>query len=274
MTHAERTVTPPSQERWVRDSGAVQGDPSHPALSRLRNRLERSSVPPFEVEVEDGTVYRLAGGARPSTDDDEPRFRLVARAAPGLRALASLDELQIATGYMQADLDVEGDFLAALDLREVLTDRHPIRSLVRFVIPLLIGQRRSDAAWVPRHYDFGNEFYFAFLDKQYRMYSQALYTSEDESLEQAVVNKLEYILDACRLGPGSYVLDVGAGWGSLERFTAPRGVHTTMLTLSSEQYKWLSQLCVTHRWPARLRVVRESIFAYQAPESYDAIVLL
>ena len=40
---------------------------------------------------------------------------------------------------------------------------------------------------------------------------QALYRDDNETLEQAVVNKLDYILDVCRLGEGSHVLDVGAG---------------------------------------------------------------
>jgi cyclopropane-fatty-acyl-phospholipid synthase len=141
-------------------------------------------------------------------------------------------------------------------------------------VPLVLGQRRSDAKWVPRHYDFGNEFYWAFLDKRYGLYSQALYTSESESLEQAVVNKLEYIADICRLQPGAHVLDVGAGWGAFEKFIVPRGVHSTMLTLSHEQYEFLSESFVTQQMPARLRVIRENIFAYDAAEQYDAIVIL
>jgi cyclopropane-fatty-acyl-phospholipid synthase len=272
MMPAERTVTPPTQHAWTRTP--VRDSISHPMIAPLSRRLARTALPTFEVELTDGTVYRLAGTANEAHADTEPRCRLSVRTARGLDALASLDELQLGTAYLRGDLDVDGDFLSCLDLRAVFTDRHPVRSLLRFVGPLIVGQRRSDLAWVPRHYDFGNEFYFAFLDKKYGLYSQALYTADDESLEQAVTNKLEYIVDVCRLVAGSHVLDVGAGWGALEKFIGRLGIHSTMMTLSREQYKFLCDWCARHEMPARLRVVRESIFAYDPAEQYDAIVLL
>jgi cyclopropane-fatty-acyl-phospholipid synthase len=163
---------------------------------------------------------------------------------------------------------------ACLGLRQILTNRHPIRSALRFLVPLALGQRRSDLAWVPRHYDFGDEFYSASLDKWVRLYSQALYTSEDESLEQAVRNKLDYIVDICRLRRGSHVLDVGGGWGALEKHTGTLGIDSTLLTISHAQFRYLSEWCRRHTLPCRLNVVRESIFAYDQPEQYDAIVLL
>ena len=274
MVQAHGTIARSTEHTSTRT--AVPGpDPlSQPALSTLCRRLGSARVPPFEVELENGTTYRLAGGARPVESDDEPRFRLRVRTRRALDALSSLDELQLGAAYMQGDLDIDGDFLSCLDLRQVLSDRHPLWSLLRFAVPLVLGQRRSDESWVPHHYDFGNEFYWAFLDKRYGLYSQALYTSESESLEQAVTNKLEYVADVCRLRPGAHVLDVGAGWGAFEKFIAPKGIHSTMLTISHEQYKFLSESFVRQEMPARLRVVRDSIFTYDSPEQYDAIVIL
>lgn len=264
-----------SSRRTSRQTSVPDPDPlSQSWLLTLCRRLEPARVPPFEVKLEDGTIYRLTGGARTVDSDAEPNFRLTVRTRRGLNALASLDELQLGSAYMHGDLDVDGNFLSCLDLREVLRDRHPVWSLLRFAVPLVLGQRRSDDAWVPHHYDFGNEFYWAFLDKRYGLYSQALYTSERESLEQAVTNKLEYIVDVCRLSPGAHVLDVGAGWGAFEKFIAPKGIHSTMLTISHEQYKFLSESFIKQKMPGRLRVVRDSIFTYDSSEQYDAIVVL
>lgn len=243
-------------------------------LAPLQRRLHNARVPPFDVQLQDGTAYRLAGGDWAEADTTEARFRLTIRTDNGLRALTDLDELQLGVAYLNGDIDVDGDFLSVLDLRRIFTDRHPARSLMRFVIPLVIGQRRADMSWVPKHYDFGNEFYFAFLDKRYGLYSQALYTSEDESLEDAVENKLSYIVNACRLSAGSRVLDVGGGWGGFEKYIGPQRINSTMLTLSQEQYKFLAGWCRSHGMPADMSVVRESIFTYDAPEKYDAIVLL
>ena len=94
---------------------------------------------------------------------------------------------------------------SALDLRGFLADRHPLASLWRFIQPWLYGEVGADKSWVPQHYDYGNEFYFAFLDRRLRLYSQALFRSEDESLEDAAENKLDYVMRACRLAPGSSV---------------------------------------------------------------------
>jgi len=241
-----------------------------PVLRPLQQRVAGSTVPPFEVELEDGSVSLLGATA----GDAEPRFKVTIRDPRGLESLLALDELQVGTSYVNGDIDVAGDMLSCLDLRRVLTDHHPIESVMRFVVPMVIGQRRSDMSWVPKHYDHGNEFYFAFLDEPFRMYSQALYTRDDEPLEQAVRNKLEYIVDVCRLGAGSRVLDIGGGWGALERFIGPRGINSTMLTISHEQFKFLSDWCASHGMPCRLNVVRESIFAYDPGEQYDAITLL
>ena len=241
-----------------------------PVLAPLQHRLTGTSLPAFEVELQDGAVSLLSA----APGDRDPHFKLTIRDARGLKALLALDELQVGTSYINGDIDVEGDMLSCLDLRRVLTDRHPIDSVMRFVVPMVIGQRRSDMSWVPKHYDHGNEFYFAFLDKPFRMYSQALYTRDDEPLEQAVRNKLQYIVDACRLGAGSRILDIGGGWGALERFIGPRGINSTMLTISHEQFNFLSQWCASHGMPCNLRVVRESIFAYDPDEQYDAITLL
>jgi len=257
---------------------AVATGAGHPTrgadvLGSLRRRLARAIVPPFDVQLQDGTIHRLAGGLRDAAGIDS-RFRITIRHQRGLRALLSLDELHIGIAYLQGDLDVDGDFLSCLDLRAILRDRHPILALQRFLRPMLFGQRQSDLAWVPKHYDHGNEFYFAFLDKPFRMYSQALYKADNESLEHAVRNKLEYIVNVCRLGAGSHVLDIGGGWGALERYVGPTGVNSTMLTISHEQFAYLDAWCRDHGMPCRLNVVRESIFAYEPAEQYDAITLL
>jgi cyclopropane-fatty-acyl-phospholipid synthase len=233
----------------------------------LRRRVAGPGAPVFDLELPGGAVHRVgAAGAVPD-------FRLRLTNDRAWRALHSLDETRIGEAYMRGDIDVEGDFMAALDLRRFLSDRHPLASLWRFVQPWLYGDTGADKSWVPQHYDYGNDFYFAFLDRKFRLYSQAVYTSEDETLEQAAQNKLDYVMDACRLGPGSRVLEVGGGWGSFAGYAGSRGVDVTMLTISHEQYKYLAEWCATHTSPARMRVVYESVFTYEPGERYDAVVL-
>jgi len=54
---------------------------------------------------------------------------------------------------------------------------------------------------------------------------------------------------------------------------ASRRTDVTMLTISREQFAYLSEWCAIHTLPARLSVAYESIFAYAPGERYDAIVL-
>ena len=245
------------------------------AVERFARRLAGHTLPRFEIQLPDGAIHVL-GGSPPVRDDGaEPvRFRLRALNRTGLEAMLSFDELRAAEAYINGDFDFDGDFLAALDLRQFFSDRHPFHSLWRFAPALLRGQVKTDAGAIPRHYDYGDDFYFAFLDKTVRLYSQALYRSESETLEQAARNKLEYIFDACRLKAGSAVIDVGAGWGSFAKFAAARGVNVTMLTLAARQFEYLQHQAAQAGLPGRLRVIRENIYAFEPRERYDAVVLL
>jgi cyclopropane-fatty-acyl-phospholipid synthase len=222
----------------------------------------------FDLYLPDGRSH--AFGDQP---DDPPAFQVWLRNERGVRALRSLDEVPIGLAFLDGDIDLEGDLLAAFDLRDSLSDWHPVASAARFLRPLLAGQIKSDKHWIPQHYDYGDELYFAFLDKKHRVYSQAVYTADDEPLEQAAENKLAYAVEACRLGPGSHVLDVGAGWGAFARYAAGRGIDVTMLTISPAQLAFLSELSTSAALPGRLRAVYHDIFDYSPGERYDAVVL-
>ena len=158
---------------------------------------------------------------------------------------------------------LEGDVLAALDLRRFLSDRHPLASLWRFVQPWLYGDVGADKSWVPQHYDYGNDFYFAFLDRKFRLYSQAVFASDDETLEQAAQNKLDYVMDVCRLGPGSRVLDGERPGGRSPGYAGPRGVDVTMRRSRTSSTRLSPEWCATQTSPVRVRAVYESVFAYE-----------
>jgi cyclopropane-fatty-acyl-phospholipid synthase len=217
---------------------------------------------------------RVLGTIHAPSDPGGARFRLRVRNDAGARALGSFDEARTADAFMNGDLDVEGDFLAAFELRKCFSDNHPFWSLWRFVPPLLLGQVNADKRTIPQHYDVGDDFYFAFLDRDIRLYSQALFKSDVEPLESAARNKLDYIAAACRLQPGSTVLDVGAGWGSFSIDAAQRGVDVTMMTLAQKQFDHLTGMARSNSLPGRMEVVRESIYAYEPGKRFDAIVLL
>jgi cyclopropane-fatty-acyl-phospholipid synthase len=92
------------------------------------------------------------------------------------------------------------------------------------------GARRN----IARHYDISNEMFATFLDPS-MTYSSALFTHGRETLAEAQGRKIERLLDATCVGPGSRLLEIGTGWGELALRAAGRGARVTSVTLSDEQ---------------------------------------
>jgi cyclopropane-fatty-acyl-phospholipid synthase len=87
---------------------------------------------------------------------------------------------------------------------------------------------------IKAHYDLGNDFYAAWLDKS-MTYSSAIFEPGD-TLEQAQARKLKLLLDRLELKPGQRLLEIGCGWGSLAEIAArDYGASVVGLTLSIEQ---------------------------------------
>lgn len=93
-----------------------------------------------------------------------------------------------------------------------------------------IGARKN----IQAHYDLGNDFYSAWLDKS-MTYSSAIFEPGD-TLGQAQARKISLLLDRLSLQPGQRLLEIGCGWGSLAEVAArDYGAHVVGLTLSEEQ---------------------------------------
>ena len=93
-----------------------------------------------------------------------------------------------------------------------------------------LGARKN----IQAHYDLGNDFYTAWLDRS-MTYSSAVF-DEGDSLEQAQGRKIHLLLDRLQLKPGQRLLEIGCGWGSLAEIAArDYGVEVVGLTLSEEQ---------------------------------------
>lgn len=106
--------------------------------------------------------------------------------------------------------------------------RHLLRSNTRK------GSRRN----IEAHYDLGNAFYCAWLDPT-MSYSSARFSSPEQSLQDAQLNKYRTLLQAMDVQPGQHLLEIGCGWGGLaEVATTEFGCRVTGLTLSPSQLAW------------------------------------
>jgi cyclopropane-fatty-acyl-phospholipid synthase len=94
---------------------------------------------------------------------------------------------------------------------------------------------------ISAHYDLGNDLFSAFLDKR-MMYSCAYFPSEQASLEDAQVAKLDRICERLRLGPDNHLLEIGSGWGGMAIHAASTtGCRVTTTTISQAQFELASE---------------------------------
>lgn len=229
-----------------------------------RSLLARGEEVTFVIRAPDGRSFAFGDGP--------PDFVLAARTPAGVGALVSMDLPSIAEAYVHGALDVEGDLTRAMLLRTLLSDRHPLRFLWRLARPFLVGQVRSDREGIAQHYDYEQDFYLLFLDERHRCYSQAIFKSDDEPLEDAMTRKLEFALRAVGAGPGDRVLDIGGGWGAFSEFAGRRGVEVTSLTISRESEAFLNALIRREGLPCS--VLFEHFFEHRPERRYDAVVNL
>ena len=175
---------------------------------RYRTYFRARTAVPFAVAPAGGVTHRFGAG--------DPVFTITVHDARGAKALASLDQLQVAVAYLRGHLDVDGDVMALLAMRKFFPDIHPIAWLGRFAPALLRGNAEHDRRSISAHYDRESDFFLTFMDTRHRCYTQGVFASDDEPLEDAMTRKMDLAIAAIDAKPGDHVLEVGGGWGALE----------------------------------------------------------
>ncbi len=95
---------------------------------------------------------------------------------------------------------------------------------------------------IAAHYDISNELYETFLDER-MLYSSALFTHPNESLDAAQINKMERLCQQLELQASDHVLEIGTGWGAMAIYMAQEyGCRVTTTTISEQQYQYTKAL--------------------------------
>jgi len=128
------------------------------------------------------------------------------------------------------------------------------------------GSRKNIAA----HYDLGNDLFGLFLDDNL-MYSSAIYSADDDDLDQASARKLERICQKLELGPDRHVVEIGTGWGGFALHAAGRhGCRVTTTTISREQHALATQRVAAAGLSDRVTVLLSDYRDLRG--QYDALV--
>ena len=216
----------------------------------LRGRLLRqlSGLQRGRLQLCDASGSVVLGSAR----DSDPAVRLEVLDPSFYRALAASGSVGAGSAYMDglwrcsAAGMSSSDALVAL-IRVLVRDRDLLDGLETGLARLggavlraweisrrnhRAGSRRNIAA----HYDLGNDFFALFLSPDL-MYSSALWSGADDTLEAASTRKLDAICRQLQLTAGDHVVEIGTGWGGFALHAARHyGCRVATTTISREQH--------------------------------------
>lgn len=190
--------------------------------------LKKFDSAPFNVKI-DGKEYRIGEGT--------PKFTVNFKKMIPLTDLTTSTSLALGEAYMDGNLEVEGDLYQALDIFLGQMEKFSTNESVLKKLLFTAASKKNQQKEVSSHYDIGNDFYKLWLDETLS-YSCGYFKNENDTLYQAQVNKVDYILEKLYLKEGMSLLDIGCGWGFLLIQAAKKyKIKGTGITLSSEQHK-------------------------------------
>lgn len=211
--------------------------------------LKKFDETPFLVKI-NGKEYPVGEGT--------PAFTVNFKKIIPVSSLVSSTSLALGEAYMSGDLEIEGDLYEALDhflgqMGKFSTDKKALKKLI-----FTPATKKNQHKEVSSHYDIGNDFYKLWLDDTLS-YSCGYFLHDNDTLYQAQLNKIHYILEKLYLKEGMTLLDIGCGWGFLLIEAAKKyKIKGTGITLSKEQYD-----------ECRMRISKERLDDYLTVELMD-----
>lgn len=254
------------------------------AASRILMRLFGDYPKALVVRLWNGGVLRIGNGY--------PEFTLTLQHPGVLRDLVLYrDPVRLAEAYFSGEVEVAGDFDAAVGLRYYLEHlKLPLFDKVLMALralrldsgnhqkqdvgePALPNQHRANGAdTIAFHYDVSNAFYRLWLDER-MVYSCAYFESYEQSLDLAQRNKLDHICRKLRLRQGDSLLDIGCGWGALVCWAARNyGVKAHGITLSRNQFDYAQEEILRQGLEGRVIVELRDYRDLMDEAIYDKVV--
>lgn len=199
-------------------------------------KVEEKAMVQFLEKFDDNSFLIRFQDNEYKIGDEAPAFTVNFKKEIPISELVTSTSIALGEAYMDGNLEIEGDLYEALDhflgqMGKFSTDESALKKLMFTSV-----SKKNQLKEVASHYDIGNDFYKLWLDET-MSYSCGYFKNPDDTLYQAQVNKVDYILKKLNLKEGMKLLDIGCGWGFLLIEAAKKyKVHGTGITLSKEQY--------------------------------------
>ena len=99
-----------------------------------------------------------------------------------------------------------------------------------------LNTREGSKKNISLHYDLGNEFFSTWLDKTLT-YSCGIFSSANETLEKAQINKYNKLINLIKPKNGDKILEIGCGWGGFAEHLAKNyDIKLDCITISKKQF--------------------------------------
>ena len=208
-------------------------DAAMSAMARMlvARMLESIGNPALQFVLWDGTAIPPRAAPR--------QARILIHDHGTLLRLLANPALKFGELYASGHIEVQGDLAELLEVvYRALPKDDGIRGR-RTRLGAMLEARRNSLQQardnIHHHYDFGNDFYKLWLDRQ-MIYTCAYFPTPTMGLEDAQVAKMQHICRKLRLRPGDKVIEAGCGWGALALHMAKHcGVSVQAYNISREQ---------------------------------------
>lgn len=227
--------------RWP-EVAKVPTGPAAAAVAVVADQLLRRTARrlPLRLAYPDGTVI--------GADDASAPTLMLHQADRLARRIGRHGLIGFGESYMAGEWDSD-DLTEALTVLAAEVDNLVPRGW-RWLRPIVAAcqphsaprSRRQARKDIAAHYDVSNDLFGEFLDET-MSYSCAMFPSLPAAwpdLADAQRLKIDRLLDAAQVGPGTELLEVGTGWGELCIRAAARGANVRSVALSERQ-QWLAR---------------------------------
>ncbi len=234
-------------------------------------RLKRGRL---DVTFPDGRTFRFQG------TEPGPEAEIIVTDPTFAGAVLAKGDIGFAEAYMDQRIDVPelakvleyftANFESASQLavggrftRLFNNLRHKLRGNSKK------GSKRNILA----HYDLGNDFYSAWLDRT-MTYSSAIMETPDQDMAEAQLAKYRSMARNIGLKPGMRVLEIGSGWGGFAEVAAGEfGAEVDSVTISDAQHafatKRMHQAGLDRQVDIQMRDYRDITGQYDAVVSIE-----
>jgi len=205
-------------------------------LKKFIQRLNHEMIP-LEIIDTNGHKY--------STAQQDIKYKLLIKDRKFFKALMSPDAFSFGEAYIKGYFDISGSIKELYELVcDKLLNTHQRKNIFTFFSPFFMSCKshlkikKKEKENIEYHYNVPSEFYRLFLGETMG-YTCGYYASENATMDNAQIEKMDIICRKLRLKKGEKLLDIGCGWGEFAVYAAKYyHVSVTGITLSSEQKEY------------------------------------